>query len=178
MKLRGNKDLSIASVGKYGTLQEFSFFDKVRARLGREAGFGVWGVVGLREQGRGRRPPACPLPGGLLTGAPAGAPRAQEPGGVRELPTVHSALQPGAGVRLGAAAAGQPVPRVRPGPASRTRCVGGLLGHRLLSELHIPPCARVSGCEVPGSPARFLQRARLQRGWPRFRLTQCPVTGI
>ncbi|XP_040846631.1 paired amphipathic helix protein Sin3b isoform X1 [Ochotona curzoniae] len=33
MKLRGNKDLSIASVGKYGTLQEFSFFDKVRRVL-------------------------------------------------------------------------------------------------------------------------------------------------
>jgi histone deacetylase complex regulatory component SIN3 len=31
MKLRGTKDLSIAAVGKYGTLQEFSFFDKVRA---------------------------------------------------------------------------------------------------------------------------------------------------
>lgn len=29
MKLRGTKDLSIAAVGKYGTLQEFSFFDKV-----------------------------------------------------------------------------------------------------------------------------------------------------
>lgn len=29
MKLRGTKDLSIATVGKYGTLQEFSFFDKV-----------------------------------------------------------------------------------------------------------------------------------------------------
>lgn len=33
MKLRGNKDLSIAAVGKYGTLQEFSFFDKVRRVL-------------------------------------------------------------------------------------------------------------------------------------------------
>lgn len=31
MKLRGTKDLSVATVGKYGTLQEFSFFDKVRA---------------------------------------------------------------------------------------------------------------------------------------------------
>lgn len=29
MKLRGTKDLSVATVGKYGTLQEFSFFDKV-----------------------------------------------------------------------------------------------------------------------------------------------------
>ena len=29
MKLRGTKDLSIAAVGKYGTLQEFSFFVKV-----------------------------------------------------------------------------------------------------------------------------------------------------
>lgn len=29
MKLRGTKDLSIAAVGKYGALQEFSFFDKV-----------------------------------------------------------------------------------------------------------------------------------------------------
>ncbi|XP_036158475.1 paired amphipathic helix protein Sin3b isoform X3 [Myotis myotis] len=29
MKLRGTKDLSIAAVGKHGTLQEFSFFDKV-----------------------------------------------------------------------------------------------------------------------------------------------------
>uniref|UniRef100_A0A2K6K5I9 SIN3 transcription regulator family member B n=1 Tax=Rhinopithecus bieti TaxID=61621 RepID=A0A2K6K5I9_RHIBE len=33
MKLRGTKDLSIAAVGKYGTLQEFSFFDKVRRVL-------------------------------------------------------------------------------------------------------------------------------------------------
>ncbi|KAB0406654.1 hypothetical protein E2I00_018660, partial [Balaenoptera physalus] len=33
MKLRGTKDLSIATVGKYGTLQEFSFFDKVRRVL-------------------------------------------------------------------------------------------------------------------------------------------------
>lgn len=33
MKLRGNKDLSIAAVGKYGTLQEFSFFDKVSEAL-------------------------------------------------------------------------------------------------------------------------------------------------
>lgn len=32
MKLRGTKDLSIAAVGKYGTLQEFSFFDKVSRR--------------------------------------------------------------------------------------------------------------------------------------------------
>lgn len=32
MKLRGTKDLSIATVGKYGTLQEFSFFDKVSHR--------------------------------------------------------------------------------------------------------------------------------------------------
>lgn len=32
MKLRGTKDLSIAAVGKYGTLQEFSFFDKVSCR--------------------------------------------------------------------------------------------------------------------------------------------------
>lgn len=31
MKLRGTKDLSVATVGKYGTLQEFSFFDKVSA---------------------------------------------------------------------------------------------------------------------------------------------------
>lgn len=31
MKLRGTKDLSVATVGKYGTLQEFSFFDKVGA---------------------------------------------------------------------------------------------------------------------------------------------------
>lgn len=29
MKLRGTRDLSVAAVGKYGTLQEFSFFDKV-----------------------------------------------------------------------------------------------------------------------------------------------------
>lgn len=34
MKLRGTKDLSIAAVGKYGTLQEFSFFDKVRTGPG------------------------------------------------------------------------------------------------------------------------------------------------
>lgn len=34
MKLRGTKDLSLAAVGKYGTLQEFSFFDKVRAGPG------------------------------------------------------------------------------------------------------------------------------------------------
>uniref|UniRef100_A0A8C6X7A6 Paired amphipathic helix protein Sin3b n=1 Tax=Naja naja TaxID=35670 RepID=A0A8C6X7A6_NAJNA len=33
MKLRGTKDLSVATVGKYGTLQEFSFFDKVRRVL-------------------------------------------------------------------------------------------------------------------------------------------------
>ncbi|XP_036878101.1 paired amphipathic helix protein Sin3b isoform X3 [Manis javanica] len=33
MKLRGTKDLSIAAVGKYGALQEFSFFDKVRRLL-------------------------------------------------------------------------------------------------------------------------------------------------
>ncbi|XP_068958198.1 paired amphipathic helix protein Sin3b isoform X2 [Petaurus breviceps papuanus] len=33
MKLRGTKDLSVAAVGKYGTLQEFSFFDKVRRVL-------------------------------------------------------------------------------------------------------------------------------------------------
>uniref|UniRef100_A0A8C6WD05 Paired amphipathic helix protein Sin3b n=1 Tax=Nannospalax galili TaxID=1026970 RepID=A0A8C6WD05_NANGA len=33
MKLRGTKDLSIAAVGKYGTLQELSFFDKVRRVL-------------------------------------------------------------------------------------------------------------------------------------------------
>ncbi|XP_053147696.1 paired amphipathic helix protein Sin3b [Hemicordylus capensis] len=33
MKLRGTKDLSVAPVGKYGTLQEFSFFDKVRRVL-------------------------------------------------------------------------------------------------------------------------------------------------
>ncbi|XP_048198674.1 paired amphipathic helix protein Sin3b [Perognathus longimembris pacificus] len=33
MKLRGTKDLSLAAVGKYGTLQEFSFFDKVRRVL-------------------------------------------------------------------------------------------------------------------------------------------------
>lgn len=30
VKLRGTKDLSLAAVGKYGTLQEFSFFDKVK----------------------------------------------------------------------------------------------------------------------------------------------------
>ncbi|XP_067329660.1 paired amphipathic helix protein Sin3b isoform X2 [Anolis sagrei] len=33
MKLRGTKDPSVAPVGKYGTLQEFSFFDKVRRVL-------------------------------------------------------------------------------------------------------------------------------------------------
>ncbi|XP_029470051.1 paired amphipathic helix protein Sin3b isoform X2 [Rhinatrema bivittatum] len=33
MKLRGMKDQSVAGVGKYGTLQEFSFFDKVRRVL-------------------------------------------------------------------------------------------------------------------------------------------------
>uniref|UniRef100_A0A670K950 Paired amphipathic helix protein Sin3b n=1 Tax=Podarcis muralis TaxID=64176 RepID=A0A670K950_PODMU len=33
MKLRGTKDLSVAAVGKYGSLQEFSFFDKVRRVL-------------------------------------------------------------------------------------------------------------------------------------------------
>ncbi|KFO24693.1 Paired amphipathic helix protein Sin3b [Fukomys damarensis] len=33
VKLRGTKDLSLAAVGKYGTLQEFSFFDKVRRVL-------------------------------------------------------------------------------------------------------------------------------------------------
>ncbi|XP_072834009.2 paired amphipathic helix protein Sin3b isoform X1 [Pogona vitticeps] len=33
IKLRGTKDLSVATVGKYGTLQEFSFFDKVRRVL-------------------------------------------------------------------------------------------------------------------------------------------------
>ncbi|XP_037674235.1 paired amphipathic helix protein Sin3b isoform X2 [Choloepus didactylus] len=33
MKLRGTKDLSIAAVGRYGSLQEFSFFDKVRRVL-------------------------------------------------------------------------------------------------------------------------------------------------
>ncbi|XP_077187617.1 paired amphipathic helix protein Sin3b isoform X2 [Paroedura picta] len=33
MKLRGTKDPSVATVGKYGTLQEFSFFDKVRRVL-------------------------------------------------------------------------------------------------------------------------------------------------
>ncbi|XP_061457107.1 paired amphipathic helix protein Sin3b [Rhineura floridana] len=33
MKLRGTKDLSVATVGKYGSLQEFSFFDKVRRVL-------------------------------------------------------------------------------------------------------------------------------------------------
>ncbi|XP_055975739.1 paired amphipathic helix protein Sin3b isoform X2 [Sorex fumeus] len=33
MKLRGTRDLSVAAVGKYGTLQEFSFFDKVRRVL-------------------------------------------------------------------------------------------------------------------------------------------------
>uniref|UniRef100_A0A8D0BF34 Paired amphipathic helix protein Sin3b n=1 Tax=Salvator merianae TaxID=96440 RepID=A0A8D0BF34_SALMN len=33
MKVRGTKDLSVATVGKYGSLQEFSFFDKVRRVL-------------------------------------------------------------------------------------------------------------------------------------------------
>lgn len=49
MKLRGTKDLSIAAVGKYGTLQEFSFFDKVS----------VWaaGLARCTAAGRG-------LPGG------------------------------------------------------------------------------------------------------------------
>ena len=47
MKLRGTKDLSIATVGKYGTLQEFSFFDKVS---GETSDF--WGFPG----------PGWPLP--------------------------------------------------------------------------------------------------------------------
>lgn len=33
MKLRGSKDPSVSGVGKYGTLQEFAFFDKVRRVL-------------------------------------------------------------------------------------------------------------------------------------------------
>ncbi|KAJ1085601.1 hypothetical protein NDU88_005731 [Pleurodeles waltl] len=33
MKLRGSKDPSVSGVGKYGTLQEFAFFDKVRRAL-------------------------------------------------------------------------------------------------------------------------------------------------
>ncbi|KAJ7308319.1 hypothetical protein JRQ81_008853 [Phrynocephalus forsythii] len=33
MKLQGTRDLSVATVGRYGTLQEFSFFDKVRRVL-------------------------------------------------------------------------------------------------------------------------------------------------
>lgn len=58
MKLRGNKDLSIAAVGKYGTLQEFSFFDKVtgRTRVCR-AGASGKGAGGGGEllSGSGRR---------------------------------------------------------------------------------------------------------------------------
>lgn len=44
MKLRGTKDLSIAAVGKYGTLQEFSFFDKVSEayREFRSRAIGAW----------------------------------------------------------------------------------------------------------------------------------------
>ena len=38
--------------------------------------------------------------GGALTPLAAGAPGAEEPGGLRELPPLHRPLQPGAGVRL------------------------------------------------------------------------------
>lgn len=58
MKLRGTRDLSVAAVGKYGTLQEFSFFDKVGAAAvggaqGSSRKVGLWweepGCGGVRE---------------------------------------------------------------------------------------------------------------------------------
>lgn len=70
MKLRGTKDLSIAAVGKYGTLQEFSFFDKVSrcglpppAQMCRKGG----GRVGSCWVRPGRRDwhPACTVGGGM-----------------------------------------------------------------------------------------------------------------
>lgn len=52
MKLRGTKDLSIAAVGKYGTLQEFSFFDKV-SRRGRPPQLACAGGRGAGSAGEG-----------------------------------------------------------------------------------------------------------------------------
>lgn len=62
MKLRGTKDLSIAAVGKYGTLQEFSFFDKVT--VGAQMGSDIQG----RSSWEGSRREGEPL-GSLRGGA-------------------------------------------------------------------------------------------------------------
>lgn len=82
----------------------------------------VRGVAWAQEGGRwawsGVAGGALPLVGVVLTCPAPGAPGAEEPGSLREFPAMHRALQPGAGVRLGAPAAGQPVSGVSDPPVS------------------------------------------------------------